>query len=82
MTRAELAKKVGISDDSLKAVFNAIKEEVKNGGKVAIDKFGSFEAVDRAPRTSRNPRTGEPVQVAAKKAPKFKSSSSFKNDLN
>ena len=82
MTRIELAQKIGVSDAVVKDVFEAIKTEVKNGGKVDIYGFGSFQATDRAARTARNPQTGEMIQVAAKKAVKFKASKNFKDAIN
>lgn len=82
MTRSELAAKVGLKDDDVKKLFDTIKDEVKNGNKVDIAKFGAFEAIEKAARTARNPRTGESVQVAAKKAPKFKPSKTFKDEVN
>ena len=82
MTRVELAAKVGVDDKALKAVFDAIKDEVVAGNKVDIAGFGSFQPADRAARTARNPQTGEVIQVAAKKAVKFKASKTFKDALN
>lgn len=82
MTRSELAAKVGLKDADVKALFDAIKDEVKAGNKVDIAAFGSFQIADRAARTARNPQTGESIQVAAKKAPKFKASKTFKDALN
>lgn len=82
MTRVELAAKVGVDDKALKAVFDAIKDEVIAGNKVDIAGFGSFQPADRAARTARNPQTGEVIQVAAKKAVKFKVSKTFKDALN
>ena len=82
MTRVELAQKVGIDDKALKSVFEAIKNEVASGNKVDIAGFGSFQIADRAARTARNPKTGEAIQVAAKKAVKFKVSKTFKDALN
>ena len=82
MTRVELAAKVGVDDKALKAVFDAIKDEVVAGNKVDIAGFGSFQSADRAARTARNPQTGEAIQVAAKKAVKFKASKTFKDALN
>jgi DNA-binding protein HU-beta len=82
MTRVELAAKVGVDDKALKAVFDAIKDEVVAGNKVDIAGFGSFQPADRAARTARNPQTGEVIQVAAKKAVKFKVSKTFKDALN
>ena len=63
-------------------VFDTIKNTLASGEKVAIAGFGSFEAVERAARECKNPRTGEPVHVAASKAPKFKAGKAFKDAVN
>lgn len=44
--------------------------------------FGSFDRADRAARTARNPKTGVPIDVPAKKAPRFTSSATFKAQVN
>ena len=82
MTRAELATKLGMDDKDLKAVFEGVKEVVASGDKVDIAGFGSFTPVEKAARVGRNPKTGEAVQIAAKKAVKFKVSKTFKDALN
>ena len=82
MTRSELASKIGVKDDVLKTVFETIKKEVAAGEKVDIAGFCSFSVADRAARTARNPQTGETIQVAAKKAVKFKVSKTFKDAVN
>lgn len=82
MTRVELAQKIGVNDKDVKAIFEAIKDEVTAGNKVDIAGFGSFQIADRAARTARNPQTGETIQVAAKKTVKFKVSKTFKDVLN
>ena len=63
-------------------VFDTIKNTLASGEKVAIAGFGSFEVAERAARECKNPRTGEPVHVAASKAPKFKAGKAFKDAVN
>ncbi len=63
-------------------VFNTIKSDVANGNMVFISGFGTFSVKDRAERTARNPQTGEPITIPAKKAPAFKASSAFKDVVN
>ena len=82
MTRSELAKKLGVDDAIVKKIFEEIKEQIKAGNSVNIPDFGSFQAINKAARVARNPRTGEAVQVPAKKAAKFKISKAFKDALN
>ena len=63
-------------------VFNEIKTAVANGDSVSIVGFGTFNVRERAARSARNPKTGETLQVAAKKAPGFKASKAFKEVVN
>ena len=63
-------------------VFEEIKNAVAKGETVSIIGFGTFSAKDRAARTARNPKTGETLQVAAKKAPSFKAGKGFKEAVN
>src|SRR5690349_7193071 len=53
-------------------LFGLIRHGLKRGEKVAISGFGSFETARREAREGRNPRTGEPVRVAASTTAKFK----------
>lgn len=63
-------------------IFDTIKETLANGDKVSIAGFGSFEITERAAREGKNPRTGEPLQIPASKAPKFKASKNLKDAVN
>ncbi|MCY4514308.1 MAG: integration host factor subunit beta [Candidatus Tectomicrobia bacterium] len=53
-------------------VFGCISEALKEGDKVELRGFGSFRTRRRVARNGRNPRTGEAVEVPAKKAPFFR----------
>ena len=75
VTRKEAELAVG-------AVLDAIKGGMVADGKVSLVGFGTFSVVDRPARTCRNPQTGEPIEVAAKKAPKFKPSAAMKDAVN
>jgi len=72
---ARIAEKAGISKKAAKAAVDAFMETVTEalgrGEKVTLVGFGSFVVRQRAPRTARNPRTGAPIRVPAKKVPKF-----------
>jgi DNA-binding protein HU-beta len=63
----------------LDAFFSTITNSVKRGDKVAWPGFGSFSMSQRAARTGRNPRTGQPVAIKASKAMKFTASSTALN---
>lgn len=56
---------------SLDALIAVISKEVSAGGEVAITGFGSFKVGQRGERTGRNPRTGEPLTIAASRTIKF-----------
>ncbi len=58
-------------DAVLKAFEGAIARSLAQGGEVRIAGFGTFKTSQRSARTSRNPRTGEPVDVPARTAARF-----------
>lgn len=85
MNKSELLKaleaKLGsrkAASDALEAVVDTIIREVAKGGSVGITGFGTFEKVDRAARTGRNPRTGETVRIRKTSVPKFRAGTQFK----
>ena len=53
------------------AFLAAVTDIVKNGDSVSFTGFGKFEVAERAARDGRNPKTGEPMKIAASKTPKF-----------
>ena len=53
------------------AFLAAVTDIVKNGDSVSFTGFGKFEVVERSAREGRNPKTGEPMKIAASKTPKF-----------
>lgn len=81
-----VATEAGITKKDVENVVNAFTKVVTNaltkGDKVQLIGFGTFEVADRAAREARNPKTGETVQVAASKAPKFKASGTLKDAVN
>jgi DNA-binding protein HU-beta len=87
MTKSELvsavAEKAGIRKKDAEAALNAfisvVTEALKNEDKVEIRGFGTFLMRERAPRTARNPRTGERVDVPAKLSPAFKPGKDLKD---
>ena len=62
----------------LAATLDAITDAMLRGDSVQLFGFGTFEAKDRAPRTGRNPKSGESVQIAAKRSPVFRPSAALK----
>ena len=64
------------------SVFGSIEGALKAGDEVRIVGFGSFSVAHRAASTGRNPRTGEAIQIAASKQPKFKAGAPLKAAVN
>ena len=64
------------------AVLDTVTQQLSSGDEVRILGFGNFSVANRKATTARNPRTGETVQVAASKAPKFKAGKALKDAVN
>lgn len=81
-----VAEKAGLTKaDATRAIdatFEAITESLKKGDKVTLVGFGTFDVSKRAAREGRNPKTGEPVQIAARNAVSFKAGSALKESVN
>ena len=58
-------------NDLVEGLLDKITEVLKSGDKVALTPFGQFRIRDRAARIARNPQTGAPVNVPAKRVLKF-----------
>ncbi|MBR0409366.1 MAG: HU family DNA-binding protein [Clostridia bacterium] len=67
------------ADTVVNATLDAIIEGLVKEGKVVIPGFGSFEVRNKTAREGRNPRTGEKVKIAAKRAPAFKPGKAMKD---
>ena len=67
---------------ALDAVLYTITSALASGDEVRIIGFGTFSVSNRAATTGRNPRTGEVIQIAASKQPKFKAGSPLKDAVN
>ena len=80
MTKIELAAKVADkvhltgrqAEAAVNILLTSIAEALREGGKVELRGFGSFRRRSRNARQGRNPRTGDAVQVPAKKVPVFR----------
>ncbi len=89
MNRSELvqalATKSGLSQKDASSFLNnfidTVTEELQGGGSIDITGFGSFKVADRAAREARNPRTGETIQVPARRVPTFKAGKNLKAAL-
>lgn len=70
------------AETNLDAIIATITEELKNGNKVQLVGFGSFETRKRAARKGRNPRTKEEIKIPASTVPAFKAGKALKELVN
>jgi len=67
---------------ALDAFIKATCDALKTGDRVALVGFGSFSISERSARTGRNPQTGKPITIKAKKIIKFKAGSELGDSVN
>lgn len=83
---AAMAEKAGMTkadaEKALKAFEDVVVDALKNGEKIQLVGFGTFETAERAARTGINPQTKETIEIAAVKAPKFKAGRGLKDAVN
>jgi len=83
---AAVADKTGMSKaqagQAVDSTFDVITDALKAGDEVKIIGFGNFSVAHRAASMGRNPRTGEAIQIAASKTPKFKAGKGLKDSVN
>ena len=91
MIRSELLQALHQDNPELRAeeveqlldiFFDEISERLAEGGRVELRGFGAFSTRSREARTGRNPRTGEAVDVPAKRVPYFKAGKDMRRRLN
>ena len=90
MTKAELVDEVTAlgdltrrdSDVIVEAIFSAMVSALRTDDKIEIRGFGSFRTRQRKPRIGRNPKTGDRVEVPAKRIPYFKPSKDLRDQVN
>jgi integration host factor subunit beta len=70
------------SETIVETIFDNIIAALQKGEKIEIRGFGSFRTRERRGRVGRNPKTGEKVEVPAKKIPYFKPSKELKDYVN
>ena len=90
MTKRDMAK--AIADETgltqaqahriVRRVFDGITEALLNEGRLELRNFGVFEVKERRPRRARNPRTGEPVDVPARRVVTFKAGREMEERVN
>ena len=81
----EIARRLKLSKakavETLNATFETIKSSLKKGQRVQLVGFGTFSVKQRKARLGRNPKTGEQIQIKARKVPAFQAGSELKNAL-
>ena len=91
MIRSELLQAMARDNPELKGeeveqivdiFFDEISERLAEGGRVELRGFGAFSTREREARVGRNPRTGEQVEVPAKRVPYFKPGKEMRRVLN
>lgn len=90
MNKTELIESIAKSADISKAaagraldgMVKAVTSSLKKGQMVTLVGFGTFYVGKRAPRSGRNPRTGEAIKIKAAKVPKFRAGKALKDALN
>ena len=63
-------------------MLEVITKSLAKGEEVRLSGFGAFVVTKRAASTGRNPRTGEAIQIAASKTPKFRAAKALKDAVN
>ena len=90
MNKAELIAKIAeeskltkkAAETALDAFVTSVEGALKNGEKVQLVGFGTFEVRQRAARKGRNPQTKEEIKIPASKAPVFKAGKALKDLVN
>ena len=89
MNKAQLidamASKSGLSKNdskkALEAFVESVTDSLKSGDRIQLVGFGSFSVAERSARTGRNPRTGQEINIPAKKVVKFKAGNDLATDV-
>ena len=72
----EVSGKTGLtkrtSREAVNAIISAMTDSLSREEKVTLVGFGTLQVIRRKERTGRNPRTGETIQISAKKVPRFR----------
>ena len=87
MTKSEFVDQVsntsglgkGEASKAVDAVLQVIEETLSRGGEINFTGFGKFTVAERGARQGVNPQTGEKIQIAASRVPRFSAGSALKN---
>jgi DNA-binding protein HU-beta len=82
----QVADRAGLSkrdaSDAVDAVLETIEQTLKRGSEITFSGFGKFSISERSAREGRNPATGETIQIAASRVPKFTPGAALKKAVN
>ena len=86
MTKSEFVDQVASAADlskkdaerAVNAVLDTIEGTLKGGGEISFTGFGKFHVAERGAREGRNPQTGESIQIAASRVPRFTAGAKLK----
>jgi DNA-binding protein HU-beta len=78
---AESGLSKGDAGTAVDAVLTVIEGTLKRGGEVSFTGFGKFSVADRGARQGVNPQTGERIQIAASRVPRFSAGSALKKSV-
>ena len=70
------------ADTAISSFFSGIEGDLKKGGRVTLVGFGTFSVGNRKARTGRNPQTGQPLKIAARKVARFSPGADLKAAVN
>jgi DNA-binding protein HU-beta len=83
---SRMAEGAGITkaqaEKAMDGLLEAVKDGLKDGGRVAFIGFGTFSVAERKARAGRNPKTGEVIQIPESKTAKFTASEGLKKEFN
>ncbi len=91
MTKSELIEQIAMRQPELsvkdveaavRIILDDVTDALSDGGRVEIRGFGSFSLHYREPRTGRNPKTGDPVELEGKFVPHFKPGKELREQVN
>ena len=68
-----------LAEEAVVFILESISKALKKGESVTLVGFGTFKIAKRAARTGRNPQTGKPIKIKAKKVPKFTAGKKLKD---
>ena len=71
----------GDAGKAVDSVLQTIQETLSRGGEISFTGFGKFTVADRGARQGVNPQTGERIQIAASRVPKFSAGSALKKSI-